>query len=317
MITTEVKQEMFANRLTKVHKHISKWARRQGISCYRVYDDDMPEFPFAIDLYEDIVHVAEYARQHTLEPDEHAAWLDACLETICRVFGVPLNRVYLKFRERQKGLQQYDRFARAGAEYLVRENGLRFLINASDYLDTGLFLDHRNTRQRVRTESEGKRVLNLFSYTGAFSVYAAAGGAAETMTIDLSQTYLQWAVRNMELNGFSGSEHKYLQADILQWLETPDNARWDVVVFDPPTFSNSKRMRDTLDIQRDHAMLLNRILARTAPGGVVYFSTNFRRFKINEAEIRHAASITDISRQTVPEDFRNKRIHQCFRIVRT
>lgn len=305
--------EAFANRLSRMHKHWGKWSRRQGISCYRVYDNDVPGTPLAIDIYEDVVHVAEYARDHGMEPAEHVAWLERCVEVIAQVLGVHPGRIYLKYRQRQKGLQQYERFARTGATYIVHEDGLRFLINPADYLDTGLFLDHRITRHMVREEAAGKRVLNLFAYTGSFTVYAAAGGASQTLTVDLSNTYLQWADRNLALNGFSGSQHQLLQADALEWLDTPDPARWDLIVLDPPTFSNSKRMRWTLDIQRDHVPLLNRVLARLAPGGVLYFSTNFRRFTLDREEIR-AADIRDITKQTIPPDFRNERIHHCFRL---
>lgn len=310
------KLEPFANRLAKMYKHFGKWARRQGITCYRVYDNDIPGTPLAVDIYENIVHVAEYARDHGMEPPEHAAWLDGCLRVIHEVLGVSPDLIYLKYRQRQKGLRQYERFFRgAGTEFIVRENGLRFFIRPADYLDVGLFLDHRNTRQMVRQESAGKRVLNLFAYTGSFSVYAAAGGAAETLTIDMSNTYLQWADRNLSVNGFSGPQHRLLQADVLAWLEQPPREQFDLIVLDPPTFSNSKRMDDTLDIQRDHVMLLNRALRFCSPGGTLYFSTNYRRFKLWEEEIR-ATSITDISAKTVPEDFRNKKIHQCFRITK-
>lgn len=302
---------MFANRLAKVYKHIGKWARKQGIGCYRVYDNDMPEAPFAIDIYEDIAHVAEYARAHGMEPDEHALWLEDSLNVISEVLGIHSDRIFLKYRQRQEGLRQYERFARSGAEFIVRENGLRFIINPSDYLDTGLFLDHRNTRQMVRARAEGKKVLNLFAYTGSFSVYAAAGGATETLTVDLSNTYLKWADRNLALNGFSDAKHRLLQADVTDWLKERPTELWDLVVLDPPTFSNSKRMHGTLDIQRDHVWLLDMALKHTAPGGVVYFSTNKRGFKIEKEEIR-SRLIEDISAQTVPNDFRNKKIHQCF-----
>ena len=305
----------FANRLAKMHKHFGKWARRQGITCYRVYDNDIPGTPLAIDIYENIVHVAEYARDHGMEPDEHAAWLYGCLAVISEVLGVSPELIYLKYRQRQKGLRQYERFSRVGSEFLVRENGLRFLIKPADYLDVGLFLDHRITRQMVRQEAAGKRVLNLFAYTGSFTVYAAAGGASETLTIDMSNTYLEWADRNLSLNNFSGRQHRLLQADVLAWLEQPQREQFDLIVLDPPTFSNSKRMDYTLDIQRDHVMLLNRTLRLCAPGGTVYFSTNFRRFKLWEEEIR-ASDIKDITKQTVPEDFRNKKIHQCFKILK-
>lgn len=304
------KLDMFANRLLKTSRHLGKWARRQGITCYRVYDDDLPEFPLAIDRYEDLVHVAEYERDHNLDVDEHVAWLTGSLEVISRILDTPLERIYLKFRQRQKGLQQYERFNRLGAEYIVHEGGLKFIINPADYLDTGLFLDHRDTRALVRAQAAGKRVLNLFCYTGSFSMYAAAGAAAETLSIDLSNTYLQWADRNMALNGFTGREHHFLQADVLEWLRTPAREQWDLIVLDPPTFSNSKRMRGTLDVQRDHPWLLRRTVERLAPGGILYFSTNNRRFKL-DPEIAEEMTVRDISAQTVPEDFRNKRIHQC------
>lgn len=311
----EQKLEPFANRLAKMHKHFGKWARRQGITCYRVYDNDIPGTPLAIDIYENIVHVAEYARDHGMEPTEHAAWLDGCLKVVSEVLGVSSELIYLKFRQRQKGLRQYERFSRVGSEYIVRENGLRFLIKPANYLDVGLFLDHRNTRLMVQQEAAGKRVLNLFAYTGSFTVYAAAGGASETLTIDMSNTYLEWADRNLSLNNFSEKKHRLLQADVLAWLEQPPGELFDLIILDPPTFSNSKRMDDTLDIQRDHVRLLNRTLRFCAPGGTVYFSTNYRRFNLWEEEIR-ASAIKDISKQTVPEDFRNKKIHQSFKILK-
>jgi 23S rRNA (cytosine1962-C5)-methyltransferase len=300
---------MFANRLEKVFRHTGKWARKQGITCFRVYDNDMPEFPLAIDVYENIVHVSEYARAHGLTPDEHVAWLEGCLEVISRILDVGKELIYLKFRQRQSGLRQYERFARTGAEYIVRENGLSFIINPADYLDTGLFLDHRNTRQRVREAAEGKRVLNLFAYTGAFTVYAAAGGARETLTIDMSNTYLQWADRNLALNGLSKPEHRLMQADALEWLREAPIEPFDIIVLDPPTFSNSKRMNGTFDVQRDHVWLLNRTIERLAPGGTLFFSNNFRKFKLDADKVR-ARHIEDISSLSIPNDFRNKRIHQ-------
>lgn len=315
LIPDATKFEAFRNRLTKVYKHIGKWGRKQDISCFRVYDDDMPDFPLAIDKYEAIVHVSEYARPHGMEPDEHSAWLDGCLAIISEVLDVSLELIYLKFRQRQTGLKQYERFARTNSEYIVRENGLRFLIKPADYLDVGLFLDHRNTRKMVQDEAAGKQVLNLFAYTGSFSVYAAAGGAAGSLTIDMSNTYLQWADRNMTLNGFEGQEHRFLQADVLQWLRQPTGERFDLIVLDPPTFSNSKRMYGTLDIQRDHVNLLDTVLRLCKPGGTVYFSTNYRRFKLEKDAIR-ASSVQDITRQTIPLDFRNERIHHSFKIIR-
>lgn len=308
--------EPFFNRLTKNLRHTGRWARKQNITCYRLYDNDMPEFPLAVDVYENIVHVSEYARPHTLTPEEHAAWLAGCMDAISEVTGVSLSLIYMKYRQRQEGLKQYDQFSRIGSEYLVREQGLKFIINPSDYLDTGLFLDHRPMRQMVREAAKGKHVLNLFAYTGSFSVYAAAGGAASTMTIDMSNTYLQWATRNFDLNGFTGPEHRFLQADALRWIREAKYEKFDLIVLDPPTFSNSKRMNGTLDTQRDHVWMINSLLRDwTAPGARIYFSTNYRKFKL-DIEAIHARNIQNISKQTVPQDFRNERIHQSFLITK-
>lgn len=302
---------MFSNRLEKNFRHTGKWARRQGITCFRVYDDDMPEFPLALDIYEDILHISEYARPHQLTPDEHVAWLDGCIEVATSVLQIEKSNVYLKFRQRQEGLKQYERFAREGKEMTVQENGLKFIINPADYLDTGLFLDHRNTRQMVREQAAGKSVLNLFAYTGSFSVYAAAGGAHSTDTVDLSNTYLSWARKNMEINGFTGKNHRFVQIDVLEWLRDEPEKTWDLIVLDPPTFSNSKRMRGTLDIQRDHFWVVQRVLERLKPGGALYFSSNFRKFKLDSG-IENLAAVKNITGKTVPEDFRDKRIHHCF-----
>ena len=313
MTALEQKMETFGNRLLKKKKHLGKWARRQGITCYRVYDNDIPGTPLAIDIYENAVHIAEYARDHGMEPAEHVSWLMACVDVVSVVLEVPAAQVFVKYRQRQKGLQQYERFAQADVEMEVQEGGLRFIINPSDYLDTGLFLDHRTTRSMVRAASEGKNVLNLFAYTGSFSVYAAAGGAASTLTLDMSNTYQTWTQRNMTLNGFGGPEHEYGQVDVMSWLEESARETFDLVVLDPPTFSNSKRMDSVLEIQRDHVWMLNRVLKRVTSGGEVFFSTNFRKFELETADIE-AADIIDITSKTIPEDFKNTRIHQCFRI---
>jgi len=305
--------EPFFNRLTKNRKHFGKWARRVGVQCYRLYDNDIPGTPLAVDIYDNIVHIAEYEREHGMTANEHAQWLSECVEVVSEVLEIHPDSIFLKYRQRQKGLQQYERFSRVGAEFIVRENNLNFIINPTDYLDVGLFLDHRITRQMVRENAAGKRMLNLFAYTGSFSVYAAAGGATETLTVDMSNTYLQWADRNLALNGHAGPEHRLLQADVLQWLKQPTTEGFDIIVIDPPTFSNSKRMETTLDTQRDHVWIINQALELCAPDGLIWFSTNYRRFKLSEEHIR-ASKIQDISKQTIPPDFRNERIHQCFKI---
>lgn len=307
---------MFANRLRKMYRHTGKWARRQGVTCFRVYDADIPEFPIAVDVYEDYLHVAEYQRNHPLTDEAFAHWRSGCREVLSEVFGIPSNRLFYKERQPQKGLQQYEKLGEQHQEVIVRENGLRFIINLSDYLDTGLFLDHRPTRQLVRELSRGKRLLNLFAYTGSFTVYAAAGGASATTTIDLSNTYLEWARRNLALNGFDDPRHRLVRADVKAWLQEEDSGdTFDLIVLDPPTFSNSKAMRDVLDTQRDHPELINGCLARLAPGGTLFFSTNFRRFRLDTDAIPDAI-VNDITAQTIPADFRNKRIHYCFEIRR-
>lgn len=306
----------FENRLHKVDRHISKWARRQGITCYRIYDNDLTNFPLVIDRYEQAVHVAEYQRDHSLDDNQHQEWLESCLDIIAKILEVPRFLVFFKERKRQKGQQQYEKVDTEKQQRLVQENGLNFLVNLSDYLDTGLFLDHRNTRQMVREQAEGQHFLNLFAYTGSFTVYAAAGGALTTTTVDLSNTYLDWAEANLRVNNFADQidkKHYFIKADVKQYLDTLRSGQFDLVVMDPPTFSNSKMMREELDTQRDHVALLNQVIYATRPGGTIYFSTNYRSFKLDEANIK-GVEIEDISQRTIPQDFRNKKIHRCFRM---
>lgn len=308
--------EEFENRLQKVDRHISKWARRQGVTCYRIYDNDLTNFPLVIDRYEQAVHVAEYQRQHSLDEFQHQAWLEACLDIIAKILEVPRFLVFFKERKRQKGQQQYEKVDTEKQQRLVQENGLNFLVNLSDYLDTGLFLDHRNTRQMVREQAEGQHFLNLFAYTGSFTVYAAAGGALTTTTVDLSNTYLDWAEANLRVNNFADQidkKHYFIKADVKQYLDTLRSGQFDLVVMDPPTFSNSKMMREELDTQRDHVALLNQVIYATRPGGTIYFSTNYRSFKLDEANIK-GVEIEEISQRTIPQDFKNKKIHRCFRM---
>ncbi|HVI46618.1 MAG TPA: class I SAM-dependent methyltransferase [Chitinophaga sp.] len=310
------KLQMFENRLTKVYRHISKLARRQQITCYRVYDDDIPEFPFSIEIYEDHAYIAEYNRRHGMEDEAHEAWLDTCLELISKVLDIAPGNIWVKQRQRKENRQsQYEKLSTESHEMTVKEAGLTFRVNLSDYLDTGLFLDHRITRSMVRDEAKDKKVLNLFCYTGSFSVYAAAGGAAEVTSVDLSKTYLSWAEENMRLNGFDPAKHPFVHADVLQYLDTLKLNTFDLVIIDPPTFSNSKRMKDFLDIQRDHAELLNKVLLATKKGGVVYFSNNYRRFVLDQEKIE-ATSIKDITGQTLPFDFQQKMIRKCYRLTK-
>jgi 23S rRNA (cytosine1962-C5)-methyltransferase len=308
---------MFRNRLAKVYRHMSKQAKRQGVSCYRVYDHDLPEFPFCIEIYEDKLYVAEYKRRHGLTDEEHEQWLEQSVQVMSELLAIPPDRVYLKLRQRKEGrLGQYQKVNAEKQEFIVAENGLKFIVNLSDYLDTGLFLDHRITRQMVRVQSGEKRVLNLFAYTGSFSVYAAAGGASEVVTVDLSKTYLNWAERNLRTNGFNdATAYLIVHADVKQYLKTVQAGYFDLIVMDPPTFSNSKRMDDFLDIQRDHVEMINDCIAALKPGGILYFSTNLRSFTL-ETEKINASQIKDITRQTTPFDFEGKLFRYCYYLVK-
>ena len=305
---------MFQNRLEKIYKHIQKQARRQGISCYRVYDHDLPEFPLLIEVYEDKAYMAEYKRKHSLSDEEHEAWLENCKTIIAAILQIPVENIFIKLRQRKESRSgQYQKFNTRKAEFVVHENGLKFIVNLSDYLDTGLFLDHRITRQMVRDLTFQKRVLNLFCYTGSFSVYAAAGNASEIVSVDLSKTYLDWAEKNMQLNFPKFGHHLAVHADVLQYLKKIPDQRFDLIVMDPPTFSNSKRMEDFLDIQRDHVELINDCLRILDKDGILFFSTNFTKFEMDAGKI-NSATIKDITKATTPFDFAGKLRRYCYRI---
>lgn len=317
MKVQEEKYNMFRNRLQKVYRHLSRQAKRSSVSCYRVYDHDIPEFPFNIEFYGDHLYVAEYKRHHRMSDAEHELWLNESVRIISEVLSVPEQNIFLKLRRRKEGRAgQYQKRDSKKNEFIVEEGGLKFIINLSDYLDTGLFTDHRITRRMVREESRDKAVLNLFAYTGSFSVYAAAGGAKEVVTVDLSNTYLKWAERNMQLNGFAdGKKYRFIQADVKQYVKELPGNYFDIVILDPPTFSNSKRMDDFLDIQKDHVSLINQCLEAMTENGILYFSTNFSKFSLEKEKIK-ARSIKDITRQTTPFDFEGKMHRYCFRIAK-
>jgi len=302
--------QMFANRLRKNLRQLGRWVRRESIECYRLYDADMPEYALAIDVYGDWLHVQEYAAPRTVDAEAaQGRFLDA-LAAIPTVLDIPPERIVIKRRERQTGTRQYERQAERGQFMTVTEHGVKLLVNLTDYLDTGLFLDHRPMRKRIQQEAAGKRFLNLFCYTAVATVHAAVGGARTTTSVDLSKTYLDWAKRNLALNGFS-EKHNLVHADVMAWLEN-DRETYDLIFVDPPTFSNSKRMDDVFDVQRDHVLLLDRAMARLAPGGSLYFSNNFRRFVLDDS-LQHRYQVKDITGQTFDPDFsRNQRIHQAW-----
>ncbi|WP_017901932.1 bifunctional 23S rRNA (guanine(2069)-N(7))-methyltransferase RlmK/23S rRNA (guanine(2445)-N(2))-methyltransferase RlmL [Pseudomonas asplenii] len=305
--------QMFANRLQKNLKQLGKWAKREGVDCYRVYDADMPEYSLAIDLYHDWVHVQEYAAPKSVDPEKAQARLFDALAAIPQALNVDKSRVIIKRRERQSGTRQYERQSAQGKFLEVNEGGVKLLVNLTDYLDTGLFLDHRPMRLRIQKEAAGKRFLNLFCYTATASVHAAKGGARTTTSVDLSKTYLDWARRNLSLNGFS-DKNRLEQGDVMAWLEG-NRDEFDLIFIDPPTFSNSKRMEGVFDVQRDHVQLLDLAMARLAPGGVLYFSNNFRKFQLEE-NVSARYAVEEISSQTVAPDFaRNSRIHRAWKIT--
>lgn len=314
---------MFGNRLHKRFKHLRRWAAREGIECYRLYDADLPDYAVAVDLYGHWAHVQEYAPPPTIDPVQAHRRLKEVVAVVPEVLGIPAEQVALKIRQPQRGAEQYQKLRDEGRFLEVEESGLRFLVNLTDYLDTGLFLDHRMTRRLLRKLAPGRRFLNLFAYTGSATVSAAAGGAASTTSVDLSLTYLDWARRNLALNGFSGPEHGFVRADCLQWLTQAPRPRgrvrpggaYDLIFLDAPTFSNSKSMTATLDIQRDHVGLVRAAADLLSPEGIMIFSTNFRRFKLDPA-LALEFEVADITKQTMPPDFaRNPRIHTSFRIM--
>ena len=303
--------EGFINRLHKNLRHLGRWATRDRVSCYRLYDADLPEYAVAIDRYEQWLHVQEYAPPATVDATRARERLEQVMAALPAALELPAENVFLKVRQRQRGSSQYQKQAQQGRFHEVHEGPGRFLVNFSDYLDTGLFLDHRLTRQRLGEQAAGRRFLNLFGYTGAATVHAALGGATSTTTVDLSATYLDWARRNLELNGICGPRHQLIQMDCRQWLVWA-RERYELIFVDPPTFSNSKRLDHDFDVQRDHVELLRQALRLLTPDGTLVFSTNHRRFRLDRESLAEV-QIEDWSRKTLPLDFaRDPKIHQCW-----
>jgi 23S rRNA (guanine2445-N2)-methyltransferase / 23S rRNA (guanine2069-N7)-methyltransferase len=313
---------MFANRLNKNLQRFQAWALKNDIEAYRVYDADMPEYSFAIDSYgrdPKHVYVQEYEAPKSVDQNKARDRRREVLSVLPEVFGVPLYQIHTRVRRLQKGSSQYQPEAAGGRptgarRFLVREGGLKFWVNFDDYLDTGLFLDHRMTRSRIRDLAGGADFLNLFCYTASATVYAAGGGAHHSVSVDLSNTYLQWARDNLEANGFDRNQHELHAADCLQWLEerVADGPAFDLIFLDPPTFSNSKRMEGVLDVQRDHPGMIRRTMQLLRAPGTLIFSTNYTRFKL-DADLSRDFQVEDISAATIPVDFeRNPKIHRCY-----
>lgn len=305
---------MFGNRLRKNLKTLGAWARKQGIECYRLYDADMPEYALAIDCYADWLHVQEYAPPKSIDERAARERLAEALAVLPEVTGIRPEQIVCKQRRRQSGTRQYEKHGVSAHVLEVTEGQCRLRVNLLDYLDTGLFLDHRPVRRWIHEHAAGKRFLNLFCYTGAATVQAATGGAASSLSVDMSKTYLDWTQANLRLNQQDLKRHRVERADCLKWLEAPAQEVFDLIFLDPPTFSNSARMDDVLDVQRDHVALVDNAMRRLAPGGVLIFSNNYRRFRLDPVlEMRYR--ITDITTKTIDRDFaRNSRIHVCWRI---
>ncbi|MDT3666201.1 bifunctional 23S rRNA (guanine(2069)-N(7))-methyltransferase RlmK/23S rRNA (guanine(2445)-N(2))-methyltransferase RlmL [Cronobacter dublinensis] len=308
--------EDYANRLRKNLKKLEKWAKQEGIQCYRLYDADLPDYNVAVDRYADWVVIQEYAPPKTIEPEKARQRLFDVIAATLSVLGLAPNKLVLKTRERQKGKNQYEKLAQKGEFMEVSEFNARLLVNLTDYLDTGLFLDHRIARRMLGQMSKGKDFLNLFSYTGSASVHAGLGGARSTTTVDMSRTYLEWAERNLRLNGLSGRAHRLIQADCLSWLAESDE-QFDLIFIDPPTFSNSKRMEETFDVQRDHLRLMKDLKRLLRRDGTIMFSNNKRGFKMDhEGLAALGLKAQDITQKTLSQDFaRNRQIHNCWLVT--
>ncbi|MCL4121522.1 UNVERIFIED_CONTAM: hypothetical protein GTU68_042544 [Idotea baltica] len=314
-VNVEVAPE-FMNRLKKNLSKIGKWARKEKLECYRLYDADLPDYNAAIDVYKDYIIIQEYAAPKEISEDKARRRLTDMIRATVLVTGVETNNVILKVRQKQSGKNQYQKLAEKSRSFDVDEYGVKLIVNLQDYLDTGLFLDHKLTRKMIGEMAAGKDFLNLFAYTGSATVHAACGGAKSTMTIDMSRTYLEWAQKNMNTNDQTGTQHQFLQADCLQWLQQAEG-EFDLIFIDPPTFSNSKRMEQTFDVQRDHIMLLENLKRMLRENGTIVFSNNKRNFKMDDEALEKAGlQAKNISKQTLPLDFaRNKHIHNCWIIT--
>ena len=308
---TEQKLNKFTKLLKKKHSDLRKWAQQNGISSYRVYNKDIGDLPFTIDIYGKYLHLVEYEQRGvaSLSAEDSQILADAAGKSLY----FPEDRIFLKSRKKLNDREQYTKYSAENVTDEIEEFGLTFKVNLSDYIDTGLFLDHRDTRALVRSNSAGKKVLNLFSYTGSFSVYAAAGGAASTTTVDLSSVYIKWAKENMKLNHFNSPNHEFFSIDVFKFLKeaVDQKKKWDLIILDPPTFSNSRKMDKNLDIQKDQVDLINQCLSVLTKNGTIIFSNNYQDFKLAPA-VRERGFVNNVTDETMPEDFKGSRIHRCW-----
>lgn len=329
MQKNQYQAELFKNRLQKRFKHLSKWAKREGVFAYRLYDKDIPEIPLAVDIYFAETEETEkraflliylYKRPYEKSQEEEREWLLEIEEAASSILLIPKERIFIKLRERQKGKSQYEKAGSSKNLIRVKEGECFFYVNVEDYLDSGLFLDHRPARSMVFKEAKNKKVLNLFSYTGSFSVHAAKGGAASVDSVDLSNTYLNWAKENLKLNKlFDEEKTRLIKSDVFRFLEKSiqEQKKWDLIICDPPTFSNSKSA-DIFDVNKDWLNLCLLCLKVLAKNGRLYFSTNSQKIKFDKAELINSSEqkirVKDITKASIPEDFRNQKIHKMWMI---
>ncbi len=300
---------MFKNRVEKNLKKLEPWANRMQIEAYRIYDRDIPEFPFMVDRYKDYFLVHDRTDE---EIDRNKNQMPEVIQSLIEIFKVPENQIVIKRRERKSGTSQYERLAETDSSATVRESQALFKINLYDFLDTGLFLDHRPIRQIIFKSAKGKKFLNLFCYTGSVSVFAALGGA-ETTSIDMSGTYLDWAKDNFKLNNIDCDQHRFFQENVLAYLSSPIKDKYDMIFLDPPTFSNSKRMESDFEVEKDQEFLVDSCMGRLNQDGILYFSNNKRRFRLSD-DIKAKYFVRDITEKSIPQDFHDKKIHNCFEI---
>jgi len=308
--------------MKKLRKEKEKWSKRNSVFAYRIYDEDIPQVPVILDKYNDcfVLYDKSSLRYQTEEEKEERLKIIAAI--VVDVYQISDEQLFVKTRKKQKGRDQYEKLDTVSKEIIIQENHAKFLINLSDYLDTGLFLDHRLTRKWFGESAKDKHILNLFCYTGSFSVYAALGGASSVTSIDMSKTYIEWAKRNLDINGISGRQYEFLTTDVLQWIrdesKNPDRKRYDLIMLDPPTFSNSKKMTEEWNVEENHRNFILTLLTKfLTPNGEIWFSTNFRKFVwgIPEEEWKERDyQCLDKTTMSIPEDFRDKKIHRLFQI---
>lgn len=299
------------NRIEKNYKHRAKWARKEGIECFRIYEKDIPEFPFIVDVYKD--HAVIFEKRDSEIDAEKIDHFNYIISAVKNVMHLPEEKIVIKSRMKQKGTTQYERLEERNEFFPVKEYQAQFLVNLHDYLDTGLFLDHRPMRQVIFKEAKGKKFLNLFSYTGTVSVMAALGGATHVTSVDLSSTYQEWARKNFEHNKISLKEHNFIVQSALDYLEKAVS-QFDLIFLDPPTFSNSKKMEEDFEVEKDQEFLIKHCLRLLNPGGTLYFSNNKRKFKL-DPKILELAQVEDISEKSIPLDYRDRKIHHCYKIT--